>query len=81
MAGAKEPLCFTCGKAVSTPPRINALPSGQPCSGCSDRVLDFLPSLLPGPRSEEPSAGETEVRASVDLTPGDHYPEPPPMRA
>jgi DNA-directed RNA polymerase subunit RPC12/RpoP len=81
MSDAKEPLCFTCGKAVTTPPRLNTHPSGLPCPACSERVLDHLPSLLPGRRSDDLSASEAEFHERFELAPGDYYPEPPPLRA
>ncbi|MBK7876783.1 MAG: hypothetical protein IPJ77_13745 [Planctomycetes bacterium] len=47
MPAPSPTLCFTCGLAVTDPPRLNHLPSGETCSACRDRLLDALPPLLP----------------------------------
>ena len=49
MPAPSPTLCFTCGLAVTEPPRLNQLPSGETCPACRDRLLDALPPLLPRP--------------------------------
>ena len=50
----QQSTCFTCGRAVGSPPLLNRLENGLPCPTCRDRVLDFLPPVLPGPGFKEP---------------------------
>lgn len=63
MTAPSPTLCFTCGLALSAPPRLNQLPNGSPCPACRERLLDALPPLLPG-RSHE-------VVGVVELSEGD----------
>ena len=77
---ATPTLCISCGQPVTDPPRLNVLPSGEPCPACRARALDAAPSILPstGPRPLKP---ETEPVAEPTGEPageapfGD-YPEP-----
>lgn len=60
MNPSTETICFTCGLPTGFDegsfPRLNTLTSGQPCPTCHDRLLESLPSILPGsdPEAEEP---------------------------
>ena len=39
--------CFTCGQAVTDPPRLHRLEDGSACPACRDRALALLPPALP----------------------------------
>jgi hypothetical protein len=67
----QQSTCFTCGRAVGSPPHLNRLESGLACPTCRDRVLDFLPPILPGPGSlaaseiEDESVGASSQRGQA----------------
>ncbi|MDE0895709.1 MAG: hypothetical protein OSB10_03905 [Planctomycetota bacterium] len=62
----QQSTCFTCGRAVGSPPLLNRLENGLPCPACRDRVLDSLPSILPGPGSEfESELPQAEIDFSL----------------
>jgi hypothetical protein len=48
MSEKSDPLCFQCGRPVTSPPQVNLLPNGDTCPQCRDRFVDALPPLLPG---------------------------------
>jgi len=62
MAQRGQTLCMTCGLAVGSPPRLNALPNGASCPACKDRALDWIPAALP---SREPHVAETEEQLGL----------------
>lgn len=64
----KQSTCITCGRDVGFPPQLNRLENGLPCPTCRDRVLDFLPPILPGPGSQEPETDQVEPRKANSLT-------------
>ncbi|MFT4709652.1 MAG: DNA-directed RNA polymerase subunit RPC12/RpoP [Bacteroidia bacterium] len=64
----QQSTCFTCGRDVGSPPQLNRLENGLPCPNCRDRVLDFLPPILPGPGSRELKPGKSEQVNANGLT-------------
>jgi DNA-directed RNA polymerase subunit RPC12/RpoP len=61
----QQSTCFNCGRSVGFPPQLNRLENGLPCPTCRDRVLDFLPPILPGPGAVLPES-ELEKREGVN---------------
>jgi DNA-directed RNA polymerase subunit RPC12/RpoP len=61
-------VCFTCGLAIESPPRLSRLTNGQVCPACRERVLEGLPPALPS-RAREPhgaaEAFESDERDSL----------------
>jgi len=55
-------VCFTCGLAIESPPRLSRLTNGQVCPACRDRVLEGLPPALPS-RARDPHAGSEMVES------------------
>jgi hypothetical protein len=55
-------VCFTCGLAIESPPRLSRLTNGQVCPACRDRVLEGLPPALPS-RARDPHAGIEAVES------------------
>jgi DNA-directed RNA polymerase subunit RPC12/RpoP len=56
MSHLTNAVCFTCGLAIESPPRLSRLTNGQVCPACRERVLEGLPPALPS-RPREPHAG------------------------
>ncbi len=62
MSDSKGSLCITCGQPTGGAPRLNTLASGRACPTCRDRLLESLPSLLPGETVvPEPSSASMEL--------------------
>jgi hypothetical protein len=55
-------VCFTCGLAIESPPRLSRLTNGQVCPACRDRVLEGLPPALPS-RARESHPGIEAVES------------------
>ena len=64
MNPSTETICITCGMPTGFDegsfPRLNTLASGQPCPTCHDRLLESLPSILPGGEGVEAQGPEEE---------------------
>ena len=73
MSNLTNAVCFTCGLAIESPPRLNRLTSGQVCPACRERVLDGLPPALPSSPSGVPEASHLGQRARdpADLDDGE----------
>ena len=56
MSHLTNAVCFTCGLAIESPPRLSRLTNGQVCPACRERVLEGLPPALPS-RARKPDAG------------------------
>ncbi len=62
-----DPTCFTCGLALTDPPRLNHLSSGAVCPSCRDRLLEVLPSLLPGGDPGLAREAHPELEGTLEL--------------
>jgi len=63
-------LCFTCGQGADCGTRLNRLDDGRVCPTCAERLMEGLPSLLPGSTpAEQPelAAEELAEEAAQDL--------------
>jgi DNA-directed RNA polymerase subunit RPC12/RpoP len=61
-------VCFTCGLAIESPPRLSRLTNGQVCPACRERVLEGLPPALPS-RAWESRIGEAAEPDERDTAP------------
>jgi len=78
MSDSKGSLCITCGQPTGGAPRLNTLSSGQACPTCRDRLLESLPSLLPGETEvPEPLEASEVSEASMMLDEFEQEVEPP----
>jgi hypothetical protein len=68
MGNLTNAVCFTCGLAIESPPRLSRLTNGQICPACRERVLEDLPPALPS------RATRGSIRAEADL-PTSEFPE------
>lgn len=69
MNRSKPPVCITCGLPAGTPPQLNRLSNGQVCPACRNRLLDWLPPVLPSRAREPSTAVEVTIpaREPVDV--------------
>jgi hypothetical protein len=83
MGQAPDAICFYCGQAFSFS-ALNRVRGGRPCPVCTQRLLEGLPPLIPGPGSLEegqPQPGSAGVgdlgeSGSTWSTGGADFPEP-----
>ena len=71
---ATPSICFTCAQATDEGTELNRLEDGRVCPSCAERLIEDLPSLLPGGAPAEPEEVEEAAEA-----PGPHLvtdPEP-----
>lgn len=65
MSESTHTVCFTCGLAIETPPRLNRLTNGNVCPACRDRVLHELPPALPATPARTGAHEEVEERVQA----------------
>lgn len=53
-------ICFTCAQDTDCGTELNRLEDGRVCPSCAERLINDLPTLLPGGLIEEPELAETE---------------------
>lgn len=63
MGRAPDAICFYCGQAFSFS-ALNRVQGGKPCPVCTQRLLEGLPPVIPGPgsRTESPVQPESVAR-------------------
>jgi hypothetical protein len=60
MADPTPARCITCGQEAVSTTRLNALPSGEPCPACAERLLDTLAPALPSQAPRRAAARERQ---------------------
>jgi hypothetical protein len=85
MAQGLDSICFYCGQAFSIS-GLNRVRGGRPCPVCTERLLEALPPLIPGPGSgrqvgdalADVEFGEAESAEADPVwgPPGVDFPEP-----